>query len=126
MGWRYLMFAIGGLILLLSLLRIFAFPLRESPRYLIGRGRDADAVAAVHAIARYNGTETSLSLEDLQEAGKSAESAKGADKWKVLSSSSTWDARHVRSLFVTKKMAWSTSLLILLWGKSAHTVKLLY
>ena len=121
MGWRYLMFTIGGLVLFLSFLR-FIFQLYESPRYLIGRGRDADAVAVVHAIARYNGMETSLSLEGLQEAGKSAEGVEGAKRWKLLSSSSTWDARHVRSLFATRKMAWSTSLQILLWSEFMHTV----
>jgi len=87
MGWRYLMFTIGGLVLLLSFLR-FIFRLHESPRYLIGRGRDTDAVAVVHAIARYNGMETSLSLEELQEAGRSAEGRGERKRWKVLSSSS--------------------------------------
>ena len=46
MGWRYLLFALGGMTLFLWALRFFVFPLEESPRFLVGRGRDADAVAA--------------------------------------------------------------------------------
>ncbi|TFY62020.1 hypothetical protein EVG20_g6853 [Dentipellis fragilis] len=115
MGWRYLLFALGGLMLLLSFIRMFLFNLYESPRFLIGRGRDAEAVSVVHAIAHYNGAESSLSIEDLQAAGKGAE-AKCIEKWKVLSESSSWGAKHVRALFATPKMAWSSSLLIALWG----------
>ncbi|KAA1466887.1 MFS general substrate transporter [Dentipellis sp. KUC8613] len=116
MGWRYLLFALGGLMLLLSFVRMFLFHLHESPRFLIGRGRDAEAVAVVHAIARYNGVESSLSVEDLLAAGKGAETTRGAEKWRVLSESSSWGAKHVRALFATPKMAWSSSLLIALWG----------
>ena len=58
---------------LLSLLRMFAFRLHESPRFLIGRGRDAEAVAVVHAIAAYNNVESRLSVEDLEEAAKTVE-----------------------------------------------------
>jgi hypothetical protein len=102
--------------LLLAVLRTFAFPLYESPRYLLGRGHDEAAVAVVREIARYNGTESSLTVEDLQEAAQSAEHKEGAYRWRVLSDSSAWRANHVRALFSTKKMAWSTSLLIWIWG----------
>ncbi|KAH9980571.1 MFS general substrate transporter [Russula compacta] len=116
MGWRYLVFTLGGIMLLLAFLRLSAFPLHESPRYLLGRGRDEDAVAIVHEIARYNGTETGLTVEDLEEAARSAEEKEGTYKWRVLSEGSEWTAKHVRALFATKKMAWSTSLLIWIWG----------
>jgi hypothetical protein len=106
--------------LLLAILRLFVFPLHESPRYFIGRGHDDDAVAVIHEIARYNGTETSLTVENLKEAGRRVEQQAGARKWRVLSESSVWTAKHVRSLFATKKMAWSTSLLMWIWGM--HTI----
>ena len=41
--------------MILWFIRFFFFKLHESPKYLMGRGRDQDAVAVVHAIARYNG-----------------------------------------------------------------------
>lgn len=116
MGWRYLVITLGALMLLLAILRLFAFSLLESPRYLLGRGHDDDAVAVIHEIARYNGTETSLTVENLKDAGRRAEQQARTRKWRVLSESSVWTAKHVRSLFATKKMAWSTSLLIWIWG----------
>ncbi|KAI0255593.1 MFS general substrate transporter, partial [Lactifluus subvellereus] len=116
MGWRYLVFTFGGVMLLLAFVRLFAFPLYESPRYLLGRGRDAEAVAAVREIARYNGTETSLTVEDLEKAAHGGRQKEGAEKWRILSEGSVWTAKHVRALFAKKKMAWSTSLLIWIWG----------
>ena len=107
--------------LLLAILRLFVFPLHESPRYLLGRGYDDDAVAVVHEIARYNRTETSLTVENLKDAGRRAEQQEGTRKWRVLSESSVWTAKHVRSLFATKKMARSTSLLIWIWGMHSLT-----
>jgi hypothetical protein len=116
MGWRYLVSTFGGLGLLLAFLRIFVLPLHESPRYLLGRGRDEAAVAVVREIARYNGTETSLTVEDFKEAGRSAEQKEYAHRWRVLNRSSVWKGSHVRELFATRKMAWSTTLLIWIWG----------
>jgi hypothetical protein len=116
MGWRYLVSTLGGLMLLLAILRLTAFPLHESPRYLLGRGNDDDAVAVINEIARYNGTETSLTVEILKNAGRRAEQQADTRKWHISSESSVWTAKHVRALFATKKMAWSTSLLIWIWG----------
>jgi Sugar (and other) transporter len=120
MGWRYLVFTLGALMLLLAILRLFVFPLHESPRYLVGRGHDDDAVAVIHEIARYNKAETSLTVENLKDAARRAEQQPGARKWRALSESSVWTAKHVRSLFATKKMAWSTSLLIWIWGMNSY------
>ena len=115
MGWRYFVITIGSFMLLLSFVRLFAFPMHESPRYLLGRGQDAKAVAVVHEIARYNGTETTFTVEDLEEAGRAAEEKPSAHKWRALSEGSL-TGKHVRMLFSTKKMAWSTTLLIWIWG----------
>ena len=102
--------------LLLAFLRLFVFPLYESPRYLLGRGNDEAAVTVVREIARYNGTETSLTVEDFQEAGCSAgKEEEVAFRWRRLNGSSIWTTNHVRALFATKKMVWST-LLIWIWG----------
>lgn len=125
MGWRYLLFTLGGLMLLLAFIRLFLFNLYESPRFLVGRGRDAEAVAVIHAIAKYNGIQSTLVVEDLEEAGRSAENGEHAEKWRVLSQSSTWSAKHVRALFASKKLAWSTSLLISIWGTSQRVFKLI-
>ena len=116
MGWRYFVFTVGAVMLLFSFVRVFVFPMLESPRYLLGRGQDADAVAVVREIARYNGTETTLTAKDLEEAGRGAEEKPTAHKWRALSEGSSFTRKHVRALFSTKKMAWSTTLLIWIWG----------
>ena len=46
---------------------------------------------------------TSLTVENLKNAGHRAGQQAGARKWRVLSESSVWTAKHVRSLFATKK-----------------------
>nr|VWO96261.1 Pi-transporter A-1 [Ganoderma boninense] len=125
MGWRYLLFTLGGMTLLLWAIRFFVFPLEESPRFLVGLGRDADAVAVVHRIAAFNGRSSTLSVDDLVRAGEAAtvtvtsekaEVEGTTNKRQVLSKSSVFTLQHIKSLFETPKLAWSTSLLIALWG----------
>jgi hypothetical protein len=92
----------------------------------MGRGRDEQAVEVVHKVAAYNGKTSNLTLEDLQRAGKLADAA--VDDGARMDTSALAAARrkmgmfnndHVKSLFATRKMAWSTTILIILWGKSA-------
>lgn len=120
-GWRYFMYTMGGLMLLLFVLRFFVFHLYESPKYLMGRGRDAEAVEVLHKVAAYNRRTSTLTLGMLQDAEHGAAptgeskvntSARAAVARKLK----VFDGDHVRSLFATRKLAWSTSLLIILWA----------
>jgi hypothetical protein len=124
-GWRYFLYTMGGLMLLAWGLRFLAFGLTESPKFLMGRGRDADAVAAVHRVAAYNKFESSLTLEQLTAAGELRVSAREEHRQEytttmaaIRRSIAVFDSDLVRALFATRKMAYSTSLLIVLWGKS--------
>lgn len=122
MGWRYFLFTMGGIMMVLWIIRFFIFNLYESPKYLMGRERDEDAVRVVHKVAAYNGTTSNLTLEMLQGVGKLAgefdkhagldTSAMGAVRRKL----SVFSGDHVRPLFATRKLARSTSLLIILWA----------
>ena len=103
------------------ILRFFVFNLQESPKYLMGRGRDEEAVAAVHRVAAINGKTSGLTVTRLKEAemlvanqenAKMDTSAKAAAMRKL----SKFDANHVKPLFATRKLAYSTSILIILWG----------
>lgn len=98
-------------------IRFFVFKLYESPKYLMGRGRDAEAVEVVHEVAKRNGKTSYLTLDDLKVADKGEEeeidtSAKGA----VSRQLSKFSGNHVKSLFATRKLAYSTTLLIILWA----------
>jgi hypothetical protein len=64
MGWRYFLIAMGGISLIEFFIRFICFTIFESPKYLMGKGRDEDAVKVIHEVARRNGkgsTRTSLS-----------------------------------------------------------------
>ncbi|OCH87957.1 MFS general substrate transporter [Obba rivulosa] len=125
-GWRYFLFTMGGLMLVLFVLRFFVFHLYESPKYLMGRGRDAEAVEVMHHVAQYNGRTSSLTLEQLKEvenafSGDTKDengpdhmdtSAKAAVKRKL----EKFNYSHVQALFATRKLAYSTTLLIILWA----------
>ncbi|KAI0086900.1 MFS general substrate transporter [Irpex rosettiformis] len=124
-GWRYFMYTMGGLMLLLWVVRFFVFHLHESPKYLMGRGRDAEAVEVVHKVATYNGKTSSLTVDMLTDAGQLAgvssltDGEAGFDtsaKAAVMRTLRNFNGSHVRPLFATRKLAYSTSLLIVLWA----------
>ncbi|GAB1525993.1 hypothetical protein RhiTH_009159 [Rhizoctonia solani] len=128
-GWRYFLIAMGGLMIVLWFIRFFVFRLYESPKYLMGRGRFAEAVEVVHAVAKYNGKSVSLTTEELETAGVSgnhANTAKGIEEGpRELDTTARaalkrkfeqFNGDHVRSLFATRKMAISTSLVIAIWA----------
>lgn len=101
------------------LLRFVCFTIYESPKFLMGKGDDAGAVAIVHEVARRNGKTSPLTLDDLQAcnvlasttgAPESATQQTGASA-AVKRNLQKLDASHVKALFATKKLAYSTSLM---------------
>jgi hypothetical protein len=56
MGWRYLILTLGAITFFMFICRFFFFHLYESPKFLLSRGRQAEAVATVYGIAHYNKT----------------------------------------------------------------------
>jgi hypothetical protein len=123
MGWRYLMFTMGAVTLVAFGLRFFFFHLHESPKYLCGQGRYEEAVEVLNAVAVYNGTTQPLVVEDFlqierdfaESHGVSPVTKKTAVK-RVFSQFKPGGFKHVRALFATKKLAFSMSLIILIWG----------
>jgi hypothetical protein len=118
----------GGFMMVLWLIRFFVFKLYESPKYLMGRGRDQDAVNVVHEIARYNGVHSSLTVGELKDAenvdGTAASAGEGEHVGSIVRQHlSKFDSNHVYPLFATRKLAFSTSLLIILWGESRVCTK---
>ncbi|KAF9648509.1 MFS general substrate transporter [Thelephora ganbajun] len=124
-GWRYFLYTMGGLMLILWIIRFFVFNLYESPKYLMGRGRDAEAIEVLEKVAAYNGSTNRLTLEQLQKTGVIAGTEAEAENGGTVDASIATAIRrnlehlkgeHVRSLFATRKLALSTSLLIVLWA----------
>ncbi|KAG8881170.1 hypothetical protein FRB98_004521 [Tulasnella sp. 332] len=117
MGWRYYVIVMGAFMILLWATRFFAFTLYESPKYLVGRGRDAEAVEIIHKVAKYNSTTSTLTLEDLSSidtlAGHGVETSAQAA---IRRNAEKFSWVHIKALFRTRRMAWSTSLIILTWA----------
>ncbi|KAG8736829.1 hypothetical protein FRC10_008820, partial [Ceratobasidium sp. 414] len=131
MGWRYFLVAMGGLMIVLWIIRFFVFKLYESPKYLMGRGRFSEAVDVVHAVAEYNGKYTHLTTEQLEAAGvpsghegKTTRDTEGGQLGTL--DTSAWAALrrkfeqftggHVQALFATRRLAISASLVISIWA----------
>lgn len=121
MGWRYFMITVGGVTLILFLIRFVAFTIFESPKFHMGKGNDAEAVRIVHEVARRNGKTSPLTIEDLQAcesvgAGGVSAQVKTTASAAVKRNLQKVDASHVKALFATKKLAFSTSVITLVWA----------
>lgn len=79
MGWRYLLFTLGGITLAVFCLRFLIFNFRESPKFLIYKGQDEKAIRVVQHIAKTNGVECRLSLATFEALNASAGDSGGAD-----------------------------------------------
>ena len=47
--------------------RFVLFTFYESPKFLVSRGKDREAVEVVHAVAGFNGAQTGLKVAELEE-----------------------------------------------------------
>ncbi|KAK4229095.1 major facilitator superfamily transporter [Podospora fimiseda] len=117
MGWRWFMITMGGLTMLMFLVRFFVFELHESPKYLMGKGRDEDAVRVVREVAKTNGKECNLTVEDLRRCepegyvrGKTGAGTAVKRKLEVVK------FERVRALFGTRRLALSTGLIMAIWA----------
>jgi len=117
MGWRYFVIAMGGISLIEFIVRFVFFTVYESPKYLMGKGKDEEAVRVVHEVAKRNGKTSPLTLADLQ----ACETELGATQRTEASAAlkrklEKFNFSHVRALFRGRKLAFSTSLIMLVWA----------
>lgn len=106
-GWRYVMFTSGALVLVMSCLRITVVRLKETPKYHLTVGDDAKVVQTLHEIAEKYNRPCSLTLNQLEACG-TVRTANKANKVSGI-------LLHVRGLFSSKKLAFSTLLIWLSW-----------
>ena len=115
-GWRYVWYTNSGIVMAGAVYRLFFFKLDETPKFLVSNGRDEEAIASLQRIAtKYNRT-CSLTLEQLQECGEldsvHYNMQKDGLNWKAIF---TAIRAHIKTLFSTKLMAWSTFLVYFSW-----------
>ncbi|KAJ7220711.1 MFS general substrate transporter [Mycena pura] len=124
-GWRYSYYTMGALMVVLGVLRIFLFPMDESPKFLVSIGRDQDAVDVIHRIAKKNKTTSKLTIQDLHDAaapyidpGSEDVSVARFTTWGLIRNSLCDDVHfdNVKGLFATPRLAYSSILIIFIYG----------
>lgn len=105
----------GAFVFVLSVLRITIIRLQETPKYLIAEGKDSDAVRVLQEIAtRYN-RPCCISLDRLEACGLSRSSNNPSVGMAQRLLNPEEVIYHLRGLFVTRKMAVSTTLVWFSW-----------
>src|SRR5690348_15705615 len=119
----------------LWLIRFFIFPMDESPKFLVSIGQDAQAVKVIHHIANRNGRTSALTVDQLHAAALPYLTLGGQDQdihthtnstTLATTKFSTWElvkgsfadinGEHTKGLFATRRLAYSTSLIIFIYG----------
>ena len=68
MGWRYEVIIIGIITFVVFFVRCLVFRFYESPKFLIGKGRDQDAIDVLHKIAQFNNAPApTLTIDDFHQ-----------------------------------------------------------
>ncbi|KAK2008997.1 hexose transporter [Colletotrichum eremochloae] len=111
-GWRYVSFTAGAFVFVTSVLRVTIMRLRETPKYLLSVGRDADLVRNYQEMAQKYGRECSLTEEKLAACGELKNAGQERHTLKFVLNELVF---HVKGLFVTKKMALSTIMVWMSW-----------
>ncbi|OJD35422.1 sugar transporter [Diplodia corticola] len=119
-GWRYLIITLGAITFAMFVARFFFFHLFESPKFLLSRGRQAEAVAVVHGIAHKNKAKTWLTEEILNEIGGDPEIMVEGQKLGTVDiikrNLSKFSAARIRPLFNGTKLGITTVLLWFIWA----------
>ncbi|TAQ90923.1 hypothetical protein B7494_g819 [Chlorociboria aeruginascens] len=118
-GWRYFVYTMGTITFAMFISRFLLFHLFESPKFLLSRGRQAEAVAVVHGVAYKNRTTTWLNEEILNEIGGDVAivtdhklTTRQIIRRKLLS----FSTERIGPLFQSKKLGWTTALLWFCWA----------
>jgi MFS family permease len=119
-GWRYVWFACGAIVLVMSLARVTVINLRETPKFLVGEGKDAEVVDTLQYIAKRYNRPCSLTLEQMEACGATGgalpagrRGSVSAHASKKFSFDEVW--MHLKGLFATKKLGLSTALIWWSW-----------
>ncbi|PNY27443.1 MFS-type transporter [Tolypocladium capitatum] len=124
-GWRYFIVTIGIITFVMFVVRFFAFRLFESPKFLLNRGRQAEAVAVVHGIAYRNNTKTWLTSDILDQvaAEDAAPEAHDAQQFSAVASPNllmnklrVFSGETLRPLFRTRTLGLATGLIWFCWA----------
>lgn len=119
-GWRYFVMTIGAVTFMMFIIRFFIFQLFESPKYLLSKGRQAEAVAVVHGIAFRNGAKTWLTEEIMDAVAddeSSSQSARRLSTTNILKNKlEAFSTARIRPLFSNRKLGMATAIIWFCWA----------
>lgn len=119
MGWRYLIITLGAITAFMFVCRFFLFHLYESPKFLLSRSRQAEAVATIYGIAHYNKTTTWLTEDILNYVGGDQEVTQedvGLSVMQIIKRSlSKFSMKRFAAIFENRTLAINTCLLWFQW-----------
>ncbi|KAI4760835.1 MFS general substrate transporter [Aureobasidium sp. EXF-3400] len=114
MGWRYTLIILGGTTLVVFFLRFFVFTFQESPKFLVSRGREEEAIQVLHKIAKFNRAPppvltvahlaavdeaSSLSTDDLEVSGRPLSTM---ETFKRVLHNTANSFKHLKALFTNR------------------------
>lgn len=108
MGWRYLYFTCGALVIVIALARVTVIKMTQTPRWLLSQNRDGELVKVLNNISTEYKRKHSLTVEQLREAGIVLHTEKSV--WSSLRMK-----MHFKGLFQTRKLGWSTTVILCNW-----------
>lgn len=133
MGWRYQCIVLGCMTLAIFFLRFFVFRFYESPKFLLSKGKEAEAIEVLHKIAKFNrAPPPSLTLEHF--AAVDQDSSEGQTRG-VLSTTETTknvlrtfvnSLKHLKGLFNSKLQSLIFALLAVTYMVSCSQNRLFY
>lgn len=120
-GWRMFVLIIGLITTLMFVIRCFIFNLFESPKFLLSKGRQSEAIAVVHAIAYKNGAKTWLTdevmdavVDDIASQSLAPPAPTGSSV--LREKFRNFSGERLRPLFENKTLGVTTSLIWFIWA----------
>lgn len=110
MGWRYLFYTCGALVFVLSMARVLVIRFHETPKFLLCQGMDEEVIKTLDDLAQKHNRECHLTLDQLQACGQ-IHSAHAQNKATFAEI-----GVHIRGLFSTRTLTFSTLLVWLSWA----------
>lgn len=107
-GWRYLHFTCGSLVIVLAAARLFFIQMPQTPKWLVSQNRDDELIANLTKIAQKYDRPLTLTVEKLRGVGNVLHTEKSVFSGLRL-------RQHFSQLFKTRKLAYSTVMIILNW-----------
>jgi hypothetical protein len=112
MGWRYNVIVLGAMTLAVFFLRYFVFRFHESPKFLLSRGKEAEAIEVLHRIAKFNKApppqltlEMFQMIDETESAGSSQGGQSTAATTKHVVTGFSKELRRLKGIFTNKLSA---------------------